>query len=394
MKFSSDVIVLGLGAMGSATLYQLARRGVSVIGIDQFSPPHPFGSTHGDTRLTRQAIGEGEAYTPLSLRSYELWDELEHATGQSLLTRTGGLIIADALQPSTAHGNADFLGNTLRCADKFGVRHEQLSAESIGFRFPQFKLRGSETGYFEPNAGFLRPERCVRAQLELATRHGASIRTGEKVLGFTQQSSGVCVRTERGRYHADKLIVCAGPWVSELLGEGFQGVFRVYRQVLYWFDVRESYASFRPDTFPVFIWDFGASEGGGIYGFPAIDGPEGGIKVAREHYQTTTDPNHYDRIVSQGETDEMFERFVEPRLVGVKRECLKAVSCLYTVTPDSGFVLDVHPDYKDVIIASPCSGHGFKHSAAIGEALAQLALHGRTDIDLSAFSLERFQGMV
>ncbi|BCM92636.1 monomeric sarcosine oxidase [Abditibacteriota bacterium] len=382
----ADVLVLGLGAMGSAATYQLARQGASVIAIDQFSPPHKMGSTHGDTRITRQAIGEGEVYTPLALRSYKLWDEIEKETGTDLLTMTGGLIIADASGVSTAHGNADFMGNTLRSAEKYGIGHERLDVRGIQTRYPQFKLRGHEMGYLEYKAGFLRPERCVEAQLDLAKRHGAKIYTGEKVLEFVQERDGVSVKTDRCDYKCKKLIISAGPWVSDFIGERYKGLFKVYRQVLYWFDVEDSYESFVAEKFPVFIWDFGTEGGGGIYGFPAIDGRQGGLKVAHEDYLETTAPDQTRRDVSPAETDEMFERFVEPRLVGVKRECVKVVICLYTVTPDSGFVIDTHPDYKDVIIASPCSGHGFKHSAAIGEALAQLATRGNTDIDISAFA--------
>ncbi|RYX83910.1 N-methyl-L-tryptophan oxidase [bacterium] len=391
MGNSADVIVLGLGAMGSAACYQLAKRGASVIGIDQFSPPHMSGSTHGDTRLTRQAIGEGEAYTPLALRSYQLWDEIEKQSGQQLLTITGGVIIAEPQGFSQAHGNVDFMSNTLRSAQKYGIAHERLTNADIQARYPQFKVKGHEVGYFEYNAGFLRPERCVEAQLELAKRDGADIHTDEKVLSFTQHTDGVTVATDKGEYHAQKLIISAGSWLSELLEPQYEGLFKVYRQVLYWFDIADNYLSFAPENFPVFIWDFGTGNDEAMYGFPAIDGAQGGLKVAREEYQVTTTPESVERTVSDAETDVMFERCIEPHLIGVKRECLKATTCLYTVTPDSGFVIDVHPQHKDVIIASPCSGHGFKHSAAIGEALAQMATGGKSSIDMSAFSLGRFR---
>ena len=386
----ADVIVLGLGAMGSAALYQLARRGVNAIGIDQFSSPHTLGSTHGDTRLTRQAIGEGETYTPLALRSNEIWRQIEQESGQKLLVQTGGLILSDAVRPATAHGNSDFLGNTLRSARKYAIEHEQLSARDIHSRYPQFKIGDNDISYYEAGAGFLRPEKCVRAQLELAKEYGATLRTGEKVLGFAQHKDGVTAWTDKAEYRAGKLIVSAGPWVSELMATEYKQLFKVYRQVLYWFDVADCYESFLPERFPVFIWDFGSGGGEGIYGFPALDGAQGGLKVAREEYEVTTDVNCVHRTVSSREVDEMFDRFVEPRLVGVKPECVKATVCLYTVTPDSGFILDTHPTYQDVIVASPCSGHGFKHSAAVGEVLAQMATQDRTDIDISSFSLERF----
>ncbi len=387
-----DVIVVGLGAMGSAALYQLSKRGVRALGIDRFAPPHVYGSTHGDTRITRQAIGEGAAYTPLALRSYELWDEIAHETqADDLLTITGGLILTNPGANSSVHGNADFMENTLHSARQFNIAHETLTVDEIRARFPQFKLRGGEAGYWEEKAGFLRPERCVETQLALARRNGARVQTNETVLGFAQNTpGGVTVTTDRETYHAEKLIVTAGPWASDFVPVAHKERFRVYRQVLYWFDVAEQYAAFVPERFPIFIWDFGA-HGDGIYGFPAIDGKDGGLKVATEQYlHATSDPLYVVRDVSEQEINAMYDEFIGPRLAGVERKCVKAVSCLYTVTTDSNFVIDAHPEFENVLLASPCSGHGFKHSAAIGEALAQWATTGKTAIDLSAFSFARF----
>ena len=389
---SFDVIVVGLGAMGSAALYQLSKRGVRALGVDRFAPPHGYGSTHGDTRITRQAIGEGAAYTPLALRSYELWDEIaREAQVNDLLTITGGLILTNPGANSSVHGNAAFMENTLQSARQFNIAHETLTPNEIQARFPQFKLRGGEAGYWEEMAGFLRPERCVETQLDLAQRNGARVQTGETVLGFTENAQGsVTVTTNKGTYYAEKLIVTAGPWASDFVPVVYKERFRVYRQVLYWFDVAEWYEAFVPERFPIFIWDFG-THGDGIYGFPAIDGKDGGLKVATEQYlHATTDPMQVARDVSRDEINAMYDAFIEPRLVGVGRKCVKAVSCLYTVTTDSNFVIDAHPDYENVLVASPCSGHGFKHSAAIGEALAQWATAGKTELDLSAFSFARF----
>src|SRR5687767_14781221 len=177
---NSDVIVIGLGAMGSAACYQIARRGARVIGIDRFAPPHSFGSTHGETRITRQAIGEGEQFVPFALRSYEIWRELESETGEDLLTITGGLIMSSAVE-HTLHGNTDFLKTTIDAASKFAIKHRVLNAHEISEEFPQFSLGGSEVGYFEEAAGFLRPERCVATQLRQAEKLGAVLRRNERV---------------------------------------------------------------------------------------------------------------------------------------------------------------------------------------------------------------------
>ena len=182
---NAEVIVIGLGAMGSAACYQLAKRGAKVIGIDRYSPPHTFGSTHGETRITRQAIGEGEQFVPFALRSYEIWREIESETGDDLLTVTGGLIMSSASEQSL-HGNADFLQTTIDAARKFDIKHRVLNAGEINAEFPQFILSGNERGYFEDEAGFLRPESCVAAQLSLAERHGAGLRRNERVLSVEQ----------------------------------------------------------------------------------------------------------------------------------------------------------------------------------------------------------------
>ena len=212
-----DTLVLGLGAMGSAALYQLAKRGQKTGGIDQFSPPHAFGSSHGDSRVTRLAIGEGAHYTPLVMRSHELWREIERETSRDLLTTTGGLIISSRSTTSRMHVQ-DFFGTTVAAAERYGVAHEILDARAIRQRFPQFNIRDDEIGYYEYEAGFLRPEACVAAQLALAQKYGATIHRNEKVLGFEETANGVTVRTEKDTYAADRLIVSAGAWLPQLIG--------------------------------------------------------------------------------------------------------------------------------------------------------------------------------
>jgi sarcosine oxidase len=384
-----DIIVIGLGAMGSATAYQLAKRGNKVLGIDQFAPPHKLGSSHGDTRITRQAIGEGAEYVPLVLRSYEIWDEIEKSTGNKVLNMTGGLIMSSA--ENSAHHGTNFFDQTLASAKKYNIDHSLLNANQIKKRFPQFKLNGKERGYFEYKAGYLRPELCIGSQLELAKKYGAKLALNEKVISFnaTESNNGVIVKTNKGEYFADKAIISAGSWVSQLLGDKFEKYFTIFRQVLYWFDVDVPISNFESPKFPIWLWEFGMNDEDDMYGFPAIDGPKGGVKLASEQYSEAANPDLVSREVSKKEIDTMYHRYVEQHFNGLNSNCVKAAACLYTVTPDHKFVIDVHPDFPQVIIASPCSGHGFKHSAAIGEVLAQLATTGKTDIDISKFSIKR-----
>jgi sarcosine oxidase len=383
-----DVIVLGLGACGAATTYQLAKRGAKVLGIDQFDPPHRYGSTYGDTRVTRLGIGEGAHYTPLAVRSHAIWREIETETGLDLLTTNGGLIISSA-DSVGIHGSA-FFANTIAAARTHGIAYEKLDAAAIRGRFPQFAIDDGAVGYYEPSAGFVRPERCVAAQLALAKTKGGVLQRDERVIGFQATPSSVAVRTNSGVYEAGQLIIAAGPWLPSLLAPPLGALFKVYRQVLFWFDV-EDVESFLPERFPIFIWEL-PRKAGAVYGFPALDGARGGIKIATESFESTTTPDTVRREVSVHEERAIHARFIAPFIRGVRPHCIRSVACLYTMTnvkDDFEFVIDRHPDFERVILASPCSGHGFKHSAAIGEALAQLALEGKSDADLRPFSLSR-----
>lgn len=380
-----DAIVVGLGAAGSAALYQLAKRGAKVLGIDRFAPPHDLGSSHGATRITRLAIGEGAHYTPLVMRSHEIWREIERETGRSLLTQNGGLVISSEVTRAKTHVGG-FFDNTVEAARQFGIAHELLNAAQIRKRFPQFRVHDDETAYFEPEAGFVRLEECISAELELAKEHGAEIVTGETMLSFSEIGDSARIATDKDEYVGDKAILSVGAWLPPMLLPDIARLFRVHRQVLYWFDV-EDRATFAPENFPIFIWE-PRDAAQGIYGFPAIDAI--GLKIATEEYEIETTPDGVNRSVASSKIDAMYHAHVAPNFIGVKRECLRTATCLYTVTPDAGFVIDRLPGSKRVVLASPCSGHGFKHSAAIGEALAQLALDGRSRHDLSAFRLDRF----
>lgn len=391
MPKEAETIVLGLGAMGSAATYQLAKRGESVLGIDQFSPPHEQGSSHGDSRITRQAIGEGEEYVPLALRSYEIWNEIERETGKKLLHVTGGLILESQDSEVAPHGRFNFLKQTVDTANKYGIRHEVLEPNEIKSRFPQFNVT-NERGYFEHEAGYLNPELCIEAQLELAERYGAGIHKNEKVLEVipSDNNNGVTIKTDKAEYDADKLIIAAGPWIGRLLGNRYADFFKVYRQVMFWFAIDSEQAqNYTPENCPIYIWIFGKGGEFGFYGFPSIDGKT--IKIAGEQFEITTTADSVDRQVSEDEKRDAYEKYLRDRLVGISDRCANAVTCLYTVTPDSDFVIDFDPNHPQVIIASPDSGHGFKHSAAIGEVLAELATEGKSKIDITKFSIARLR---
>jgi sarcosine oxidase len=371
--------------MGSAALFQLAKRGVRVLGIDRFAPPHAQGSSHGDTRITRLAIGEGAHYTPLVKRSHAIWREIERETGADLLTQCGELIISSDSRKSSVHVDG-FFRNTVNAARDHGVAHVLLDAGQIRSRFPQFNIRDSEFGYYETEAGFVRPEACIAAQLSLAQKHGAQIRRNETVSGFSAGPDAVTVQTDRGFYRADRLIVAAGAWLPKLLGGDFEKLLKIYRQVLHWFAVDGAAESFAPCRFPVFIWELPDLRQG-IYGFPLVDD---GLKIATEQYIRATVPDSADRAVSPEEIAAMHADYVRPYLKGVGPRSVKAVACLYTVTPDAGFIIDTLPSSERVIVASCCSGHGFKHSAAIGEVLADKAERCEGRFDTARFRLARF----
>jgi len=384
-----DVAVVGLGAMGAATLFQLARRGVSAVGLDRFTPPHAMGSSHGETRITRVAVGEGEAYVPFVQRSHEIWRELEGQTGETLLQESGLLMMAPRGVNTGHHGKTDFLRRTIGVAERHGIAHETLDAAAIAPRFPAFELNGDEEGYYEPGGGFVHPERCIAAQLSRAQALGAQVRTGQAVLSVAQDGAGVSVVTADGVLRADRVVVAAGAWAGRLLGGRFGGTLVPYRQTLHWFALANP-AAFRPEVCPAYIWMHGSEPEDYFYGFPAQDGAAE-VKVASERYGVEIDPNMLNRTVSADESAAMHAAHIAGRLRGAGPAAVKAAACMYTVTPDSGFVIDRHPDSERITIISACSGHGFKHSAGIGEAVAQMVCDARSDLDLAPFRINRFR---
>jgi sarcosine oxidase len=382
-----DSIVIGLGAMGAAALYQLAKSGQRLLGIDQFVPPHRMGSSHGETRITRLACGEGPEYTQFARRSHEIWRELEAKTGKSLLVQNGFLAISGEGPRAANHENPDFLGTTIEAAERAGIAHELLTDAEIRKHYPAFNILDHDRAYFEPEAGFVHPEACIAAQLEEAARFGAAIHTDEAVTRFDGGGGSAAIVTNRATYTADKIVIAAGAWLPTLLPERAQN-FTVRRQVLYWFRLKPEapVENYGPDRFPAYIWQLPARQA--IYGFPWTGEGAPTIKIATEQYDTSTSPQAIDRTVSEQETRAMYDEYVAPYFPGASPECDRSAVCMYTCVDKARFIIDELPSDPRVIVASPCSGHGFKHSAAIGEALADVAINGKRaakKFDLSGF---------
>lgn len=372
-----DVIVVGLGAMGSATAYHLAARGAKVLGIDQYTPPHDFGSSHGESRIIRLVYYEHPLYVPMLQRAYELWRKLEQDSSQSNLLRvTGNLMLG--------HENSGLIHGARRAAEEYDLDLEEIHTSRLQERFPQFIPLPGFRALLDPAGGFLNPERCVKTHLDEAVRHGATLQTGERVVSWTPVGDGVRVRTSKGSYEAGKLVLAAGPWMSELLGETGP-VLTLERQTLVWFQPPGERAMWTPDRFPVFMCEF--DDGQLIYGFPF---GSRGWKVA-VHYQG--------ELVEEMRT---MRRTIEPHDVARVRSAvsrlfdwahdaplLDSAACVYTDTADLRFVIDFLPGIPQVLVSSACSGHGFKFASVIGEMQAQMVLDGKCAFDVEPFRIDR-----
>jgi sarcosine oxidase len=372
---SYDVIVIGLGGMGSAAAYHLAARGQRVLGLEKFTPAHDKGSSHGGSRIIRQSYFEDPTYVPLLLRSYELWEKLAADAAQEVYRLTGGLFI----------GPPDCLtvAGSLRASREWSLPHEVLDAAEIRSRFPSFTPHPDDIAVYEAKAGFARPETTVRAHIDLATRAGATLAFGEEVLEWRDTAHGVRVTTARATYTAEQLVICPGAWAPQLLAE-FGIPITIERQVLYWLDPVGGTAPFVDH--PIFIDENAA--GRQIYGFPAIDGPAGGVKVAFFRKGIVCSPETIDRVVHPQEIQEMRDRVGEllPALDG---PCLHSATCMYSNTPDEHFVIARHPDRTNVTVACGFSGHGFKFVPVVGEILADLAIAGSTSYPIALFDPQR-----
>ena len=369
-----DVAVVGLGAMGSQTLAALARRGARVVGVDRFAPPHAEGSSHGRSRIIREAYFEDPIYVPLVQRAYEGWRRLEAESGHPLLRTTGGLWFG--------RPNGALVEGTLRSVAAHALPHERLDAAEIRRRFPAFRAADDWIGILEPRAGVLDPEGAIAAALAVAARHGARIVPDTPVLAWEARPDHVAVRTPGGTLRADRLVLSTGMWMTALVPTLTRHL-TVQRNVLYWFDALDPEA-FAPARCPVFLAELSATRM--LYGFPDLGE---GVKVALHHHGPVCTPEAVDRVVAAGEVEAM-RALLRDWLPAANGPLRATAVCTYTNVPDGHFILDRHPRSERVWLASPCSGHGFKFSPAIGEVLADLALTGSTWIDLTPFGLARF----
>ena len=382
MAHSFDVIVIGLGGMGSAAAYQLATRGQQVLGLEQHKPVHNYGSSHGRSRIIRQAYFEDPAYVPLLLRAYELWEQIETETGQELLTITGGLMIGS---PDSA-----VVAGSIRSAREHGLSNEVLDANAIQRRFPPLQPAADLVAFYEQKAGLLYPKATVQAHLHRAAQLGAELHFEETVLSWDVAASGdgVRVTTEQGSYSAEHLVIAPGAWAPGLLAE-LHLPLKVERQVMYWFDPLTGIEPFSVGHFPIYIWE--CEDGAAFYGFPAHDGPGGGVKVALHTSGTPCTPATINREVGAEETDRM-RSYLAERIPALNNTCIHAVTCMYTNTPDKHFVIATHPRFPQVAIAAGFSGHGYKFASVVGEILADLSLEGTTRHPINLFTPERFRG--
>jgi len=373
-----DAIVVGLGAMGSSAAYHLAKSGARVLGLEAFSPAHDKGSSHGESRIIRQAYFEDPAYVPLVLRAYRLWKELEAESSRNLLNVTGGVGVG-RLQGALVSG-------CLKSAAAHGLKYELLDAGEMKQRFPQFVLAENEVAFYEEKAGYLRPEECITQHLECASKRGADLRFEEPIVSWTAGESGDGVRvvTAKDTYRAHSLVIAAGPWTNELV-PGLPVSLTVSRRVMFWLRPVAQRASFGERVFPIFLWE--PAEGPMFYGFPRTR-ETGEPKVAIHSEGEACTLSSIDRIIHPSD-EAAIRSAINSRIPALNGEVFRAVTCMYTMTPDQHFIIDRHPRYPQVSIAAGFSGHGFKFSSVVGEILCDLALSRQTPSDIDLFSISR-----
>jgi sarcosine oxidase len=373
-----DALVIGVGGMGSAAVYHLARRGLRVLGIERFDVPHALGSSHGESRIIRLAYAEHPGYVPLLRRAYALWRELEALAGETLLVTTGG-VDAGAVQSATVRGS-------LASCALHGLPHDVLDAHALTRRFPGYRLPRDMVAVYQPDAGLLAPERCVLAHVDAARALGADVRTRERVLRWRADDRGVEVETGAGRYRARKLVIAAGAW-SRTLVPALDALAVPERQVMLWTRPREP-ALFECGAFPVFNME--APEGR-FYGFPMYGIP--GFKIGKYNHrrERVEDPDRMDRDCHAAD-EAVLREGIRRYFPDADGPTLAMQPCLFTNSPDEHFIVDVLPEHPNVAVAAGFSGHGFKFCSVVGEIVADLVVHGGTQHDVGLFRIRRFGG--
>jgi sarcosine oxidase len=375
MSFDFDAIVVGLGAMGSATTAQLAAKSVRVLGLDRFHPPHDQGSSHGLSRIIREAYFEDPLYVPLIQRAYQLWEELEQRSSRKLLQRTGGLML----------GRPDgvLVTGARRSAEVHKLQHKILSAGDVRRQFPAFEPAEAMSAVWEPRAGVLFPELAIQSQLDLAAKQGAVLRFNEPMMKWEPFGAGVRVHTANNTWTGRHLVISSGAWLSSQVPE-LRLPLKIERQVLFWFQPASHPEKFLPTVCPVYICEHEPHRF--FYGFPNLGD---GVKIGVHHEGDCADPDHLDRAVRSSEID-LARGLLERFLPGAAGPLLSSAVCMYTNTPDEHFILDFHPRFSQVLIASPCSGHGFKFAPVIGEIAASMVAGEPIRFGLGLFKLSRF----
>jgi sarcosine oxidase len=372
-----NAIVLGLGAMGSATLCQLALRGWRVLGLEQFSQGNSLGSSHGDSRIIRETYFEHPLYVPLVRRAHELWRELEERSGNGLMTINGGLMIG---RPDGA-----IVTGTLRSATEHHLPHEVLTPGKTHERFPAFRLADDLVAVLDPRAGYLDPEGCNSAHINVARQSGAVVRFDEPVEQWVPDGEGVRVRTHAGTYLADRLVIAGGGWSTQLLPE-LQLPLTIERQSVFWFEPEVNAEQYNRAQFPIYAYEYNA--GSICYGFPRLSR---GVKASVMHDgEMSEHPDGIRRSIEDSEAEPL-RHALRPVLPGLAKATVRESSvCIFTNTPDRDFIVDFHPDHPQILISSACSGHGFKFASALGEIHADLLTTGTSRFDLSPFRIDRW----
>lgn len=371
-----DVAIAGLGGIGSAIAAHCAARGASVIGLEQFGAAHDLGSSHGKSRMIRQAYFEDAAYVPLVLRSYELWRDLERETTEKLLRLTGVLSVGEE--------SCEIISGTKRSAGEHGLRLETLSQRQVRQRYPALRLLPDEVALFEPDGGVLGPERAVRAHLQVAQKKGAELRFQVSVRGWEATPDNVAIRLQDGtQVSARKLVLSLGPWFKETM-DALGAPLRIQRNVQTWFS--PSVASYNAGDFPAFLLDR-AGLPAPLYGFPDFGD---GVKAALHGHGQITTADEVDREVHLKSDVEPIVTAMEQWMPGAASNFREAKPCMYSLTPDGNFVIDRHPEHANVILCGGFSGHGFKFAPVIGEIAADLALDGGSRHGIDFLSLKRF----
>ncbi|MCM3569305.1 N-methyl-L-tryptophan oxidase [Neobacillus mesonae] len=374
MKNHYSVIVVGAGSVGMAAGYYLAKKGIDTLLIDAFDPPHGRGSHHGETRLIRHATAEGSHYVELALKAQKLWQELEREINKTLFIPTGTLMVGEC--------DAPFIDKTVKSAKEHSLALETLHAAEIRKRWPGFSIPDHFVGYFEPSSGALLNEECIMAYRELGLIYNTTLQTNTKVESIDFSASGAMVKTADTIFYADQVVICAGAWTGKILSSlGLP--LKTVRKTLGWFETNDP--NYQHPLLPCFYFGLKNER---YYGFPNISGS--GVKVGRNDSERNIDPDFMRQDFNQYPSDEGDLRsFLERFLPGAAGKLTQGKSCMITKTPDMNFILDQHPEYPHVKIAAGFSGHGFKYSSVLGELLSQLVIDGRTEYDISKFSITR-----